>query len=72
MPRKSVLRLTDRLDMTLDVYRGRKTTMEQQQQSMCMADSYLKGGKKTEQNAVFIVEFPTRKNGYVGYSYPER
>ena len=32
LPRKSVVRLTDRLDMTLDVYRGRKTTMQQQQQ----------------------------------------
>ena len=29
--RKSVARLTDRPDMTLDVYRGRKTTMQQQQ-----------------------------------------
>ena len=27
LPRKSVVRLTDRPDMTLDVYRGRKTTM---------------------------------------------
>ena len=32
LPRKSVVRLTDRPDMTLDVYRGRKTTMQQQQQ----------------------------------------
>ena len=31
LPRKSVVRLTDRPDMTLDVYRGRKTTMQQQQ-----------------------------------------
>ena len=30
LPRKSVLRLTDRPNMTLDVYRGRKTTMQQQ------------------------------------------
>ena len=29
MPRKSVVRLTDRPDMTLDVYRGRKTTKQQ-------------------------------------------
>ena len=29
-PRKSVFRLTDRLDMTLDVHRGRKTAMQQQ------------------------------------------
>ena len=27
LPRKSVVRLPDRPDMTLDVYRGRKTTM---------------------------------------------
>ena len=32
--RKSVVRLTDRPDMTLDVYRGRKTTMQQQQHAL--------------------------------------
>ena len=32
LPRKSAVRLTDRPDMTLDVYRGRKTTTTQQQQ----------------------------------------
>ena len=32
LPRKSVVRLTDRPDMTLDVYRGCKTTNQQQQQ----------------------------------------
>ena len=32
LPRKSVVRLTDRPDMTLDVYRGRKTTTKQQHQ----------------------------------------
>ena len=30
LPRNSVVRLTDRPDMTLDVYRGRKTTIQQQ------------------------------------------
>ena len=30
LPRKSVVRLTDRPDMTLDFYRGRKTTIQQQ------------------------------------------
>ena len=30
LPRKSVVRLTDRPDMTLDVYRGRKTAIQQQ------------------------------------------
>ena len=28
LPRKSVVRLTDRPDMTLDVYRGRKTPIQ--------------------------------------------
>ena len=28
LPRKSVVRLTDRPDMTLDVYRGHKTTKQ--------------------------------------------
>ena len=32
LPRKSVVRLTDRPAMTLDVYRGRKTITQQQQQ----------------------------------------
>ena len=32
LPRKSVVRLTDRPDMTLDVYRGRKTIKQQKQQ----------------------------------------
>ena len=32
LPRKSVVRLTDRSDMTLGVYRGRKTTIQQQQE----------------------------------------
>ena len=32
LTRKSVIRLTDRPDMTLDVHRGRKTTRQQQQQ----------------------------------------
>ena len=39
LPRKSVVRITDRPDMTLDVYRGRKTTMQQQQQSHVFYDS---------------------------------
>ena len=37
MPRKSVVRLTDRPDMTLDVYRGRKTAIQQiQQKHTCL------------------------------------
>ena len=39
LPRKSVVRLTDRPDMTLDVYRGRKTTMQQQQQLLISSET---------------------------------
>ena len=34
LPRKSVVRLTDHPDMTVDVYRGRKTTTQQQHPSL--------------------------------------
>ena len=34
-----MVRLTDRPDMTLDVYRGRKTTMQQQQQQYNLVSS---------------------------------
>ena len=37
LPRKSVARLTDRPDMTLNVYRRRKTTIQQQQQQQVLA-----------------------------------
>ena len=41
LPRKSVVRLTDRPDMTLDVYRGRKTTKQQQTTTLsCLSTSY--------------------------------
>ena len=40
LPRKSVVRLTDRPDMTLDVYRGRKTTMQQQKKSPVSSQAY--------------------------------
>ena len=41
LPRKSVVRLTDRPDMTLDVYRGRKTTIQQQQQDPDQMPHYV-------------------------------
>ena len=43
LPRKSVVRLTDRPDMTLDVYRGRKTTIQPTNQilyTICTAVMY--------------------------------
>ena len=55
LPRKSVVRLTDRPDMTFDVYRGRKTTIQQQQQSpenvsynMCKTNIQFMKTKKLE------------------------
>ena len=42
LPRKSVVRLTNRPDMTLDVYRGRKTTMQQKQLSCPTCDNMKK------------------------------
>ena len=41
LPRKSVVRLTDRPDMTLDVYCGHKTTIQQQQLSSDDMTGYL-------------------------------
>ena len=58
MPRKSVVRLTDRPDMTLDVYCGRKTTTQQQQQKLI-----LLGGSTS-----FFLDFliiPFRSKGHV-------
>ena len=41
LPRKSVVKLNDRPDMTLNVYRGRKTTKQQQQQQIVQADKLV-------------------------------
>ena len=53
LPRKSVVRLTDRPDMTLDVDRGRKTTIQQQQQAQRLSNQKGQslqhlGGRSTE------------------------
>ena len=36
-----MVRLTDRPDMTLDVYRGRKTTTQRQQQNPLIQEGHL-------------------------------
>ena len=41
LPRKSVVRLTDRPDMTSDVYRGRKTTNQHQQYANHINQDYI-------------------------------
>ena len=40
LPRKSVVRLTDRPDMTLDVYRGRKTTKQSKKKGFVFVSFY--------------------------------
>ena len=47
-PRKSVVRLTDRPDMTLDVYLGRKTTVQQQYNNFMPPASSMVGEHKKE------------------------
>ena len=42
LTRKSVVRLIDRPDMTLDVNRGRKTTIQQQQLTLAKGHSDFK------------------------------
>ena len=58
LPRKSVVRLTDRPDMTLDIYRGRKTTMQQQIGNRIILAELLPFG------AYLFVFFPTQKIRY--------
>ena len=65
LPRKSVVRLTDRPDMTLDVYRGRKTT----KQHMYIGNQNIYG--KNSKNWVTLCYYgdcPT--NGIVGFYSP--
>ena len=58
LPRKSVVRLTDRPDMTLDVYRGRKTTIQQQQQSFYNTTSVEKYIFRKNHNCQKYWHFP--------------
>ena len=71
LSRKSVVRLTNRPDMTLDVYRGRKTTTQQQQQPLgqegqlsvtvkvCTGSTGSKGGLSLSRKSVFrLIDCP--------------
>ena len=60
LPRKSVVRLTDRPDMTLDVYRGRKTTMQRLNDNIFIHKLCHKGlivQNKFEDNLRYAVNF---------------
>ena len=62
LPRKSVVRLTDRPDMTLDVYRGRKTTMQQcQEHSEDKIVPYMIKVSSQEEELILAVEIAKRK-----------
>ena len=61
LPRKSVVRLTDRPDMTLDVYRGRKTTMQQQQRHIHIKYQHFKN---------ISVHFQIKKTSFCSYPQP--
>ena len=58
LPRKSVVRLTDRPDMTLDVYRGRKTAIQQYNNKL-----YRKcNTSDSETVAFFVISIPLQDN----------
>ena len=57
LPRKSVVRLTDRPDMTLDVYRGGKATMQQQQQNFTFSCVVLEEQVGKEPFLFFVFVF---------------
>ena len=61
LPRKSVVRLTDRPDMTLDVYRGRKTTIQQYNNFIHTTDLSV----ETELMISMVVLFYTLKKEYI-------
>ena len=56
LPRKSVVRLTDRPDMTLDVYRGRKTTKQQQRYTISLGTAIFRGSSL---NSAYTVSVDT-------------
>ena len=62
LPRKSVLKLTDRPDMNRDVYRRRKTTQQQQHKKW----SFIKGNMFVLLETIILVLIrPTFWEGYV-------
>ena len=50
LPRKCVVRLTDRPDMTLDVYRGRKRTIQQQHRNLDVGTVFAGDKTSCERN----------------------
>ena len=65
LPRKSVVRLTDRPDMTLDVYRGRKTTIQQTENTANPFYNDIRYDSKTPYNVNSVF---TKINGSCSFS----
>ena len=61
LPRKSVVRLTDRPDMTLVVYRGRKTTMQQCNMQQPGPDTVFSLFQKSDEWKALIEDADQRK-----------
>ena len=52
LPRKSVVRLTDGPDMTIDVYRGHKPTIQQYNNNPFLPGNLLKDQRQTVQTQI--------------------
>ena len=70
LPRQSVVWFTDRPDMTLDVYRGRKTTMQQQMIANLDWDPWWHDDERTSTNNDLQNHIWTRCNPCVNISAP--
>ena len=55
LPRKSVVSLTDRPDLTLDVYRGRKTTTQQRHYKWYRKQEQFRTWNGMEQNSFTLL-----------------
>ena len=58
LPKKGVVRLTDRPDLTLDVYRGRKTTIQHNNTVDFLNTKIM--GKENKQQKRFVIIIPAR------------
>ena len=65
LPRINVVRLTDRPDMTLDVYRGRKTTTT-------TTTTYFYSTMKLKSPPVIVYSAPLRMQKELNMLYPWR
>ena len=72
LPRKSVVKLTDRPDMTLDIYRGRKTTMQQRNEIYWLSQTLQKFGwipKSDFEHLIFKCQRHGRFSPYVNNQF---